>query len=87
MSDVVVRAEGISKRYRIGQIKPGTLTVREGLVELAKAPFKWVRRNGHGADRHPAIWALRDVSFQVRAVRSWASSGATARAKAPCSKS
>jgi lipopolysaccharide transport system ATP-binding protein len=67
MGDIVVRAEGISKRYRIGQIKPGTLTVREGLMELARAPINWVRRNGRRGDRQPVIWALRDVSFQVSA--------------------
>ena len=62
MNDIAVKAEGLSKRYRLGQTEPYK-SLRESIVKLARAPF---RRNGgatEGPPRH--VWALRDVSFDL----------------------
>lgn len=65
MSDVVIRAEGIGKRFRIGQ-QQLYRTVRETLTDAFLTPF---RRSGNGSKpqvRGPNMfWALSDVSFEV----------------------
>ena len=69
MGDGAIRAENLSKQYRIGQ-KPGYGTLREALARRFRA-----RRLDHpstadlGDTRH--IWALRDVSFNVRHGEVW----------------
>ena len=114
MSDVVIRVENLSKKYRIGT-KEGYKTFRETLVDAAKAPFlrvqeawsmahrAWSREHralskkkssalrdpdslpfapgsphAEGTSELPApssslssqgddlIWALKDVSFEVK---------------------
>ena len=65
MSDVAIRVEGLSKAYRIAHQAEGPhryRTLREDLVALARAPFS--RRDGR--PRRETIWALRDVSFEVK---------------------
>ncbi len=67
MSDIVIRAENLSKRYAIGQAQRHGL-LRDVLADAARAPFRALRsnhngRNGSGDD---FIWALTDVSFEVR---------------------
>ena len=60
MSDVVIRAEKISKRYRIGNNPAGYKTLRETLVGVMKAPF-----NRKTLKKTDTFWALKDVSFEV----------------------
>jgi lipopolysaccharide transport system ATP-binding protein len=67
MSDVVIRAENLGKRYRLGETVPYR-TLRESLCNWTAAPLRWLRHgsrsdNGRAED---TIWALRDVSFEVR---------------------
>jgi len=66
MSDVVIRAQGIGKRFRIGQ-QQLYRTVRETLTDAFLTPF---RRSGNGARLEPrgpnTFWALRDISFEVK---------------------
>jgi lipopolysaccharide transport system ATP-binding protein len=57
----VIRVERLGKQYRLGQMR-GPRTLREDLVELARAPFRG--RGAAGAD-HGMVWALRDVSLEV----------------------
>ena len=69
MSDVVIRAENLSKLYRIGEREQYT-TLRDILAWAASAPFRLFRArrpdsaNGNGNATH--IWALKDVSFEIR---------------------
>jgi len=57
MTDAVIRVEGIGKRYRVGQ--------RQSYRALRDVLAGAFRRNGK---RAPAdfIWAVRDVSFEVK---------------------
>ena len=66
VAEVVVRVEGLGKRYRLGgpARPPGHL--REALADLAAAPFRRLRRLGVAAPPAEEFWALRDVSFEVR---------------------
>jgi ABC-type polysaccharide/polyol phosphate transport system ATPase subunit len=61
MSETVILAEGLGKRYRVGE-RERYLALRDVLTRAITAPFRggWRRRpTDH-------LWALRDVSFQVR---------------------
>jgi lipopolysaccharide transport system ATP-binding protein len=59
----VIRVERLGKQYSIGQVR-GPRTLREDLVELARAPFRRARSAAAADDR--TVWALRDVSLEVQ---------------------
>jgi lipopolysaccharide transport system ATP-binding protein len=56
-----IRAEGLSKQYRIGQLAGGYDTLRDSIT-------RGVGRLTHRAPAESAdtVWALRDVSFEVQ---------------------
>jgi lipopolysaccharide transport system ATP-binding protein len=60
LSDVVIRAEGLSKLYRIGAERRKYPTMRQRLVDGVASLFRG--RLGGG----PTAWALQDVSFEVK---------------------
>jgi lipopolysaccharide transport system ATP-binding protein len=60
MSDLAIRAVGLSKSYRIDHQAGGYRTLREALSSLAKRPLR------RGGPSHETISALKDVSFEVR---------------------
>jgi len=63
MSSVVIRADCLSKRYRIGGQQKSYKTLREALVDAAAGTVRWL-----GGKRLPdpnTIWALEDVSFEI----------------------
>ena len=67
MSPTVVRIEGVSKRYRVGALHPGYDSLREALAGAVVARVRRLRRRGRDADSAATtLWALRDVSFEVR---------------------
>ncbi len=78
MGDLVIRAENLSKLYRIGASRARYKTVRESLAEAVAAPFRRLRdgKRRVGDERsgppssvsgpHNTIWALKDVSFEVK---------------------
>ncbi len=70
MDDVVIRAEGLSKRYRIRSRQARYRTLREAILEVATAPARWLRTARRGSavtdGGDDEIWALEDVSFEVR---------------------
>jgi len=60
MSGAVIHAEGLGKRYRVGE-RERYLALRDILTRIATAPFRRGARNG----RRDYLWALRDVSFDI----------------------
>jgi lipopolysaccharide transport system ATP-binding protein len=82
MSDLAINIEGLGKRYRIGGQHVIDRTLKEKLNSVAVAPFRALRslagRNGHnhngngdsalafGSRRGETIWALKDVSLEVK---------------------
>jgi len=60
MGAVAIRAENLSKRYRIGE-RERYLALRDALAGLLKAPLRALRRGNDDS----YIWALKDVSFEV----------------------
>ncbi len=59
----IVSIEKISKRYRVGALHPGYETFREMIGGALLTPFR--RRRG-GEDARRTLWALKDVSLEVR---------------------
>ena len=69
MSDVVIRAEGLGKRYRIGRREAPYKTLRESLMSMALAPARSLRALASGKSirrETEAIWALKSVDLEVR---------------------
>jgi lipopolysaccharide transport system ATP-binding protein len=66
MSDIAIRVDNLSKRYRIGGPQARYKTLRESLVGAVTRPLERLR-NPHSALRNQdTIWALKDVSFEVQ---------------------
>lgn len=71
MSDIAIRVESISKQYHIGKKREKYMTLRDKLTDVLSAPFRRARKLLRGqaagaAELDETIWALRDVSFEVR---------------------
>lgn len=64
MSDLALRVRGIGKRYTIGGREKASETLRERLSAAAMRPFR--RMAPGGLEAPTSIWALRDVSFDVK---------------------
>jgi len=78
MSDIAIRVQNLGKLYRIGQ-RERYYTLRDTLVNAWRAPFRYLRANGgqrpSGSDSQFTvrnsqsenyIWALKNVSFEVK---------------------
>jgi lipopolysaccharide transport system ATP-binding protein len=71
MSDTAIRVDSIGKQYRIGKEQPRYKTLRDTLSSIAVAPFKRFAAMLSGEQAKPAeynsmIWALKDISFDVK---------------------
>jgi lipopolysaccharide transport system ATP-binding protein len=77
MSGIAIRCKGLSKRYRLGQ-QERYKALRDVIAETATAPFRRLRgavssSNGNGNSpseignsKSQTIWALEDVTFDVK---------------------
>jgi lipopolysaccharide transport system ATP-binding protein len=61
MTKPIIKAEGLSKRYRIGA--SGHTSLRDAIAAAARAPLRSLR--GQNTTEKNTIWALKDVSFEV----------------------
>ncbi len=76
MSEIAIRVEQLGKMYRIGALQQAGSaytykSLRDAIASVASAPFRAARAL-IGGDRSPkspedeTIWALQDVSFEVK---------------------
>src|SRR5690349_19574281 len=70
MSDVVIRAEGLSKRYSLGQREQYRL-LRDAITETAVRSLARLRRGRNGKENsrkqvNEFIWALDNVCFEIK---------------------
>jgi len=61
MSETAIDVQDLSKRYHIGQLRMRHDTLRDALVSAFQRFGKQ-----RSVDRHPTIWALKDVSFDIQ---------------------
>src|ERR1035437_3116012 len=76
MSDIAIRVQNLGKQYQIGALQKNGggysyKSLRDSIASAASAPFRAVRalmgRNGTEDDhQEDTIWALKDVSFDVK---------------------
>jgi lipopolysaccharide transport system ATP-binding protein len=69
MDDIAIRVTGLGKRYRIGAIQDSERTFAETLRAMALKPFhsfRSIASGGSGASSETFVWALKDVSFEVK---------------------
>ncbi len=64
--DTVVHAEGLGKRYVLGRRPAVHDTLRDALSGGARDVLRSLRRRGATRSTDDTVWALRDVSFDVR---------------------
>lgn len=70
MNSIAIRAENLSKQFHIGAMKKNR-TFREALIDGMRAPFRRTANLFHGQAKDAAklnetIWALKDVSFEIK---------------------
>ncbi len=65
MSQPVIRAEHLGKRYRIGLAAPPPASPWQALSRTVAAPFAYLRTLTRPPTDAETLWALRDISFQV----------------------
>jgi lipopolysaccharide transport system ATP-binding protein len=73
MSDIAIKVENISKRYRIGLKEETKDTFAGALGDILKSPFENLKKikkltkfNNGINNQDDIIWALKDVSFEVK---------------------
>ncbi|MGD2027104.1 MAG: ABC transporter ATP-binding protein [Anaerolineales bacterium] len=64
MNDIVIKTENLGKQYKIGALVDRSPTLRDAIVRAVKYPARLLR--GEVRSKTEKIWALRDVSFEVR---------------------
>lgn len=71
MSKPIIRVNNLSKRYRIGAKEKGCKTFRETIIEGISAPVRNLAKlrsltKFRKGDEKDVIWALKNVSFEVK---------------------
>ncbi|MBI5526032.1 MAG: ABC transporter ATP-binding protein [Deltaproteobacteria bacterium] len=69
MADVAIKVDHLGKRFRIGAPQERYKTFRETITNAAAAPFRRLTAylRSKSVDSEPdTIWALKDVSFEVK---------------------
>jgi lipopolysaccharide transport system ATP-binding protein len=61
MSDIAIRVEKLAKQYRLGARQASYKTLRESVMSTLSAPFR--RTTSRNKE---TVWALQDVSFEVK---------------------
>jgi lipopolysaccharide transport system ATP-binding protein len=61
MSELAIRVENISKQYRLGNLQSRYKTIRESFTDILLAPFRKLKPT-----EVKTIWALKEVSFEVK---------------------
>ena len=66
MSDLAIRVQNLGKRYRIGGKQERYKRFTETVMDTLSAPIRRLRSLGKPTPPEEIIWALKDVSFEVK---------------------
>jgi lipopolysaccharide transport system ATP-binding protein len=66
MSDIAIRAESLGKLYHIGE-RERYVALRDVIARTLQAPLRWLKRGRKTPKDDPTtLWALKDVSFEIK---------------------
>lgn len=65
MNSVAIRVQNIGKLYRVGQVV-GYKTLRDSIMHLLGSPFRRSSNEMASNTKSGFIWALKNVSFEIR---------------------
>jgi lipopolysaccharide transport system ATP-binding protein len=60
----IIKAENLGKRYHLGPMETVRPTLREVLKNSVKSRMKLI--SGRNGSRHPSVWAINKISFEVQ---------------------
>lgn len=66
MSDIALTVNNLGKRYRIGDKEQAPTSLREGLISIAASPFRYLQQMMRPMTDDETLWALRNVSFDIK---------------------
>ena len=66
MNEVVIRAQNIGKKYRIGAHRRRTLSARELVRGIGTALFGYLASTFRAPSAEEILWALREVDFEIK---------------------
>jgi len=66
MSDIAIRVENLGKKYRIGGRQERYKRFTETLMDTFYAPIRRLKNLGKPVPPEETIWALKDVSFEIK---------------------
>ena len=61
---LAIKTENISKRYRLGGLRPGHASLREAVGGALAAPLRKLR--GKRSRVQQSLWALREVNLEIQ---------------------
>lgn len=65
-SEIAIRVEGLGKMYRLGREIPHATTLSGKLKNTVSLPFKWLSEQMREPTEEETLWALKDVSFEIK---------------------
>ncbi len=66
MNTIAIQVKSLSKKYQISAIHQNYYTLRDTISEALKNPFRFLHRKKVEESSSQKIWALEDVSFEIK---------------------
>ena len=66
MTTPIITVENLGKSYKIGRLRQKPQTIRATMKMMAAAPFSYLNERFRNPSKSEILWALRNVSFEVR---------------------
>jgi lipopolysaccharide transport system ATP-binding protein len=66
MTDTMISVEKLGKKYRIGVQEPESETLGQTLKSALTSPFRYLRTMTRRERDEETLWAIRDISFNVK---------------------
>jgi lipopolysaccharide transport system ATP-binding protein len=66
MNNAAIRVEGLSKLYTIGEVQQPYRTLRDTVSDAFTKPFRALRRKSGEEQEETRVWALQDLTFDIK---------------------
>ena len=64
--NIAISVEGLGKRYRLGHEVKRATSAREAVKNTALSPFRYLNWRLSAMTEEDTLWALKDISFEVK---------------------